>query len=238
RFYSELFGWEFEAPGINIGIGGNDAYTLIRHNGHLIGGMVNTRALGKTENVSQWIAAISVTDIDAAAASITAGGGKILTPPTSLEHRGHIAVAEDPTGAIFALIQTRDGDPADREARHNDFLWDELWTSDVPRATEFYAAVVGFERNDHDVNDGSRQYGVLTVDGTPRAGIIANPFEGERPVWVNYIRVSDPSAVTSRVEALDGRIIVDAQPRPAGGTVALVAGPSGAGIALQTWPLD
>ena len=36
KFYSELFGWEFETPGIDLGFGDNDAYMLIRHNGHLI----------------------------------------------------------------------------------------------------------------------------------------------------------------------------------------------------------
>ena len=238
RFYGELFGWTFESPGIDLGLGDKDAYTLIRHNGQLIGGMVNTRALGRAENVSQWITMISVSDINAAAASVTSGGGTILTQPTELQHRGWLAVAEDPTGAIFALIQTHDGDPADREPAHNDFLWDELWTGDVAGSTEFYSAVAGFEREDHDIDDTDRQYGVLTAGGTARAGIIENPFEDERPVWVNYIRVSDPAAITAKVESLGGRIIVDAQPRAIGGTVALVAGPSGAGVALQTWPLN
>ena len=238
RFYGELFGWQFEEPGIDLGFGDSDAYTLIRHNGKLIGGMVNTRALGRAENVSQWVSMISVADIERATASITARGGTILTPPTELATRGHLAVAEDPGGAIFALIQARGGDPGDREPVHNDFLWDELWTEDVAGSSDFYAAVFGFQREDHDIDDSDRQYGVLKVDGTPRAGLIEHPVPGERPVWVNYLRVQDPAAVAARVSALGGRVIAEAQPRAIGGTVALVAGPSGAGIALQTWPLD
>jgi predicted enzyme related to lactoylglutathione lyase len=238
QFYGELFGWEFEAPGIDMGFGDEEIYMLIRHKGHLIGGMVNTKALGKTENISQWITTIAVSDINAATSSIAAGGGKLITEPKNLRHRGHVAVAEDPTGAIFALVQTRDGDPPDRDAQNNDFLWDELWTNDVSQATGFYAAIAGYEREDHEIADSDRSYSVLTVNGNPRAGIIANPFTGERPVWVNYIRVADPAAITSQVESLGGQVLVDSQPRPAGGKVALVAGPSGAGIALQTWPLD
>ena len=238
KFYGELFGWEFERPGIDVGIGGDDAYMLIRHNGQLIGGMIDTNALGKTRNISQWVTMISVGDIDVAAASVAQGGGEILTPPKDLQHRGSLAVAEDPNGALFALIHTWDGDPEDREPQHNDFLWDELWTSDVEGATRSYSSVIGYEREDHAVKNSDRQYGVLKAAGKPRAGIIANPFEGERPVWVNYIRVEDPAAITARVESLGGRILADAQPRAIGGTVAFVAGPSGAGIALQTWPLD
>jgi predicted enzyme related to lactoylglutathione lyase len=64
------------------------------------------------------------------------------------------------------------------------------------------------------------------------------PFEGEHPVWVNYLRVEDPSAITTRVEGLGGRVLLDVRERDVGGSAALIAGPSGAGVALQTWPLD
>src|SRR5210317_1691044 len=39
KFYGELFGWTFES------VDDNSAYTLIRHNGHMIGGMIDTVAL-------------------------------------------------------------------------------------------------------------------------------------------------------------------------------------------------
>jgi predicted enzyme related to lactoylglutathione lyase len=64
------------------------------------------------------------------------------------------------------------------------------------------------------------------------------PLDGLDPVWVSYIRVENPAQITSRVADLGGRVIVEAQPRPLGGEVAFIAGPSGAGIALQTWPLE
>jgi len=57
------------------------------------------------------------------------------------------------------------------------------------------------------------------------------------PVWVNYLRVADPAAIAARVEALGGRVLVPVQARRIGGYAGLVAGPSGAGIALQTWPI-
>jgi hypothetical protein len=65
-----------------------------------------------------------------------------------------------------------------------------------------------------------------------------NPLEGLNPVWVSYIRVENPAELASQVDGLGGRVIVEAQARPLGGEVAFVAGPSGAGIALQTWPLE
>ncbi len=65
-----------------------------------------------------------------------------------------------------------------------------------------------------------------------------NPLHDLQPVWVSYLRVDKPAAITARVDGLGGRVIVEAQPRPLGGEVAFIAGPSGAGIALQTWPLE
>ena len=238
RFYGELFGWEFENPGIDIGAGGEGAYMLIRHDGHLIGGMVDTKSLGKRENISQWITTMSVSDIDAAADRVAAAGGNIMTPPRSIGSRGRMAVVADATGAIFAMVQTNDGDPPDREPVNDSWLWDELWTNDVDKATNFYQEVVGFQHTDHDIDDSDHDYRVLKMNDTPRAGVLPNPFEGELPVWVNYLRVEDPSAVTARVEGLGGHILVEAQERAIGGEVAFIAGPSGAGVALQTWPLN
>jgi uncharacterized protein len=238
RFYAELFGWEFEEPRVFVGVGGGDSYLLIRHNGELIGGMVDTNALGKKKNISQWITTISVADIDATVRQVSDAGGRLVNAPESIGDRGRMAVVEDSTGALFAIIQTKDGDPADTEPRHNGWLWDELWTSDVERATGFYQAVLGYQHTDHDIENMDRVYRVLKYAGTPRAGVLENPFEGERPVWVNYIRVEDPSAITAKVESLGGRVLVEAQARPIGGEVAFIAGPSGAGVAVQTWPLD
>ena len=238
RFYGELFGWEFEKPKTVLGIGSDDTYMLIRHNGRLIGGMVDTEPLRPGENVSQWITTMSVSDVDAAVERVTAEGGKVMSSPRSMGSRGRMAVLEDSTGAVFAMIETSEGDPADHEPDYDGWLWDELWTSDVQKATSFYGNVVGFEYTDHDVDETDNDYRVLSIGDTPRAGVLAMPFEGERPVWVNYLRVRDPAQITARVAELGGEILVEAQERRIGGTVALITGPSGAGVALQTWPLD
>jgi len=237
RFYGELFGWTFEKPGIDIGLSSDDDYMLIRHNGELIGGMLDVNTLERDVNISQWVTMISVADIDTAVAGVLGNGGKVLTPATNLASRGSLAVLEDPTGALFAMIQARGGDPAVSEPELNAFLWDELWTNNVSVASDFYENVFGYKQLPLP-EDVGREFSALGMSDKPLVGVLANPFDGERPVWVNYLRVADPAAVTEKVEQLGGRIIIDAQARPIGGQVAFVAGPSGAGIALQTWPLD
>lgn len=239
RFYEELFGWEFDSVGSVLGFGSDDAYSIIRNNGQLIGGMIDANKLNSQEDISQWVTLISVDDINAAVAKFESQGGAIFTPPTDLAQRGQIAIVAGPTGALFGLLQTKDGDPADREPVVNDFLWNELWTTDVEGATRFYSDIFGYTYTDENTDEDDREddYRVLRSDDTPRAGVMLNPFEDVKPVWVNYIRVEDPAAITARVDELGGRILVEAQPRDIGGTVAFIAGPSGAGIALQTWPI-
>lgn len=237
KFYSELFGWEFESVGATLGFGNDDSYALIRNRGRLIGGMIDANQLDNPNRIAQWVALFSVDELERAVSRIEPAGGTVLTPPTDLAARGRIAVVTDNSGALLALLQTRDGDPVDRDPEIGDFLWDELWTDDIEKATGFYGSMAAFEVRDHNVEDDNREedYRVLLSQDTPRAGIMQNPFTGVKPVWVNYIRVEDAAAITARVEALGGRILIDARPRDLGGEVAFIAGPSGAGIALQTW---
>jgi len=238
KFYGELFGWEFENPGINLGFGNDGSYMLIRHNGKLIGGMFDANTMNRDVNISQWVSVMSVDDISSAADRVTAYGGEILTAPTDVGSRGTLAVATGPDGALFALVQTKDGDPAESEPVNNGWLWNELWTDDTDRAAEFYNGVAGLAVDDREIEDSDAAYRLLMAGDKPRAGILTMPFEGERPVWVSYIRVKDPAAIAARATDLGGKVYIDAQDRAIGGQAAMIAGPSGAGVALQTWPLD
>jgi hypothetical protein len=153
-----------------------------------------------------------------------------------------MSIVSDPQGAMLALLETRGGDPADvAEVAAGGFLWNELWTDDTGAATEFYQGLAEYEYTDRelDLEGGSTTYRVLSVGETPRAGMITNPVEGLIPVWVTYIRATDDAALDSivaKVENLGGSLLLAPQDRAIGGRVALIADPSGAGIAIQTWP--
>jgi predicted enzyme related to lactoylglutathione lyase len=241
RFYGELFGWTFENIGTASNLKSDSAYALIRHNGKLIGGMIDTIALNNQDDISQWVILMSVEDIDTRMKAVTSSGGKVMTPPTDLQDRGRLAVIRDAEGALVGLLETRDGDPRDRAPEMGDFLWDELWTTDVDNASAFYNNVAGLVADTVDIDPDeaiATSYSLLKFGDTPRVGIMPNPLDGLDPVWVSYLRVESPAAITARVAELGGRVIIEAGPRAIGGEVAFVAGPSGAGIALQTWPFE
>jgi len=238
-FYSGLFGWEFEP------LGGGVNYTLIRHRGRLIGGLVDQNALPATADISQWVVAMSVADIEKSVQTVADAGGEVFTPATSLGERGDIAVVADPAGALMALLQTRDGDPVDSanaDPATGDFLWRELWTVEVDRAAEFLArlALFAVESIEIDAADKSVQYRLLKTADLARVGVRTTPVPQMPPMWVSYLRVADQNelaAILAKVPGLGGEILVPALARPGGGYVAVIAGPSGAGIALQTWPV-
>ena len=245
HFYQELFGWEFEQVDIGQGLFNAVDYTLIRHNGRLIGGMVDQAHLKTQEDVSQWINLISVADVDTATAAVTAAGGTVLTAPVNLAKRGRSAVVADQQGALLALLQTSSGDPLDKaEPDVGGFLWNKLWTEDVTSAADFYKQLAGYSDEDNILQDNvenNREYRLLSSQGKPRVGIMKIPVEDLTPLWVNYLRIEDATAldaIVARVEELGGSILLDPQDREIGGRVALIAGPSGAGIALQTWPFE
>ncbi len=237
RFYGELFGWTFEKPSIALGFGGSEAYMLIRHEGRLIGGMVDARLLKKEENISQWMTVISTSDIEAATLAIRDNGGEVLTEPVSLPTRGKMGVYADSSGALFALVESRTGDPEETEPAINGFLWNELWTHDVPASADFYQAVLGLTHAARNVGETGSAYEFLQRGDTPAVGLLEHPIADARPVWANYLRVEDPARIAARVEALGGTVALAPQQRDIGGSVAVILGPSGAGIALQTWPL-
>jgi predicted enzyme related to lactoylglutathione lyase len=236
-FYTGLFGWKFESlpdKGTN--------YLLIRHRGKLIGGMIDQNRLPTKADISQWVALLAVTDIAAATAVVSKSGGTVFTPPTSLGDRGKIAVVADPQGALFALLQTRDGDPADVDEIPpvGDFLWHELWTVEIDSAAAFYSKLAPYRMEHKRLGtvEESVDYLVMNTNDRKRGGIRENPFEGLPPIWVNYLRIANAEeldAILARVEPLGGEILVPAVRRPGGGSVAMIAGPSGAGVALQTW---
>jgi predicted enzyme related to lactoylglutathione lyase len=240
RFYSELLGWEFRSLAL---VGAK--YWVIYHRGEPIGGMVDQRPLPAERDISQWVSVLSSADIDASVQAVADGGGAVLRQPVSLGDRGRIAVFTDPQGALFAALETTGGDPLDRGSLppEGGFLWHELWTSQPGDAAAFYAGLSGLDAQALDDLESPAEipvgYHLLSDGSHPRGGIRALPVAGAPPLWVPYARVLDlPSleSLLASVPALGGEVLVSAVERPAGGYMALIAGPSGAPIALQTWP--
>jgi hypothetical protein len=208
--------------------------------------MVAQASLPAKRDISQWISVLSVADIEAATARVRRAGGRVLREPVSIGERGVIAVFADKQGANFAALTSGSGDPVDKAElpQEGAFLWHELWTSDVDAAAGFYAGLTQLQaeaRGGQSVEGRPIAYTVLRAAGVPRAGVRTAPDPDMPSLWMPYLRVAEVSrldAMLARVPQLGGSVLVPRIARPAGGYVAVIAGPSGAPIALQTWGSD
>lgn len=228
RFYGELFGWQFSpVPGA---LGGSD-YQLIEYRGQWIGGVVDTRNFKARDNLSQWVNVFSTRDMAASVAKVRAAGGTLVGGPKQVGERGELALVQDPQGAHFALLQTSRGDTPAKPHQPGDFLWQELWNRDGD--ARFYQSVFGASAEQARLNDSNFNY--YAVDNKPAFAVLTSPLEGLPPTWVSYLQVDDVAATLARVESLGGKILVPAQKNPAGGQLAVILDPSGAGLVIQTW---
>ena len=231
-FYAGVFGWKFED------LPGTERYTVIRHDGEMIGGIAFSDRKIDGKPISQWVSMISVPSVDRAVGLIRQGGGKVYAGPRDIADRGRLAIVGDPEGAVFGLVRTTGGDPPDRDARVGDWLWNELWTDDQKGAAELYGTLAGFELDTHERLAG-KPYTVFRRDGEPRAGLLPNPFPEEvEPLWLPYVRVANPAAVVAKVEGLGGQVLLKPAPEHRNGPVALIADPAGAEVAIQKWPIE
>ena len=233
RFYGELFGWEFKALTLSEG-GNKGGYQLITHNGKAIGGMIDTSLLRRDVKLVQWVSVFSSDDIATATANVLNKGGTVYTPVTDAGDRGQIAVVADEQGALFAILQTRDGDPQEHKPAIGEFLWDELWTDDSQKALAFYQHIFDYQAEHETLANGDR-YEYLSSAGKPRAAVIKNPIDSLDPTWVTYVKVEDPAAICAQVKTLGGEVLLEPQANPIGGTLAIIRDPDGAGLVIQTW---
>lgn len=232
-FYGGLFGWTFEP----FATGGGAPYLIVRRHGRPIAGIVDASGFARRVNVSRWIGALSVADVDAAVTLARADGARLLGGPEDIVGRGRMALIQDPAGAIVALVRATGGDPGDRPPASDDWLWNELWTADVDAAARFYRRLAPYRLETFTPDDGASPYRYLAAAGVPRAGLVPRPVAAIPTAWFAYVLVDDIDRVAAEAAALGGRLLAGPIAHPVGGRVALLSDPSGAGFLVQTWPL-
>ncbi len=231
RFYGGLFGWTFE----DVPAADGETYTVIYHGDRPVGGIVDARSFGTTDNVSQWVPVLSISDVDAAAASTSAAGGRVFSGPVDVEGRGRIAVLGDPQGGVITVLRSATGDPRTDDLSPGGFVWNEFWSEDPAGALAFYSRLGGYNTERSEVRAG-RVYYNLAHATVAAAGVLETPVEGIGAGWVAYVGVRDVDESVARVEALGGKVIIDTVEMVGNSDAAGIVDPSGAGLMLQTWP--
>lgn len=230
EFYNKVFGWTSKQAGTD-----DQPYWIFKSNGKPVAGMYKMSDAKKNAG-GEWIPYFSVNSLEDFISKSKAAGGNLVIQLNELPGRGKVALLSDPQNAYFAIIRSSNGDPAFSDPPDYEFLWNELWSNDIIKSSEYYKTI--FNSQIEDRKDDARPYIILKNNGKPSSGIIKNPAEKIRDHWIQYIRVSDVTGTEQKAKDAGAKIIIPADTSIRNGTVSVIIDPTGAPVALQKWPIE
>ena len=100
-FYSKVVGWE----STDVSMGDYDDYCMQPPDADgPIAGICHARG-GNADIPASWMMYITVADLDASVAQVTANGGEIIAGPRGEHAKDRYCFFRDPAGAVAALYQ-------------------------------------------------------------------------------------------------------------------------------------
>jgi uncharacterized protein len=229
HFYGSLFGWTFHEIRT-----GDAPYAVAKLGDEPVAGLVQRPLRPERPAQPAWLTFFSVPNVRQAGQLIVEHGGKELSAPRAYRLRGQQAVYADPQGAVFAVLNSHSGDPADVLAAPGQWIWTALVARDPDSDAAFYQDVFGFEV--FELPRGPRgEHLVLASEQFARASVNPLPRENMQPHWVAFVRVNDVARAAEAARSLGGRVLVGPHRDRHGGMVALLADPAGAAIGVMDW---
>ncbi len=219
-FYSQLFGWETEVFGE-----GTMDYPMIKV------GEQNHGGYGKADEgvPSQWTGHVLVEDVDETARKAEGAGGSVVTGPMDIPEVGRFAVIADPQGAVLSVFASYGDAPQSQGV----FVWDELVTTDVEAAREFYGEIFGWTYATMDSAMGSEYTIFKRAGNVDTAGAMVRPEGMEAPPhWVVYIGTDDVDATVERATQLGATVFMGGMDISNVGRIAVLQDPVGAVFGL------
>jgi predicted enzyme related to lactoylglutathione lyase len=228
-YYGGLFGWTFTdaAPP-----GARGRYLIAQLDGRDAAGIAESAEPTNQESApSVWNTYVAVADADAAAARITAAGGRVLVGPSDVGEAGRSAVCADPSGVPFRLWQARQRLGAQAVNVPGAWNFSDLHAAVPAVSARFYSKIFGWSIDDlgfammirrpgygdHleatiDPDIRARQSGVAVPPGFADAiGWLTPVSAGEEPHWHVSFTVDDRDATATLAERLGGTVLARAE---------------------------
>ena len=237
-FYGELLGWEYRDDPLPDG----GMYTTVLVQGDAAAAVqAQPQAQREAGAPPNWFSYVTVDDADATAKQAAELGGSVHAGPFDVMDSGRMAVIADPTGAMFGAWQPGVHFGAQRVNDPGCLTMNELATSDVARASEFYSALLGWRFEPVDTGGGP-PYWSIRHDGA--AGGLnggARELAGEQaaipPHWMPYFTVTSVDEALAKVSGKGGTTLFGPVDIPAG-RFAAIDDPQGAGFAIFEGGVD
>jgi len=222
RFYTELFGWDYEDFGPDSG------YGQFRKDGKQVAGI---GAATDESRGPSWTVYLASPDVEQTARTVVEYGGQTVVAPMEIRDQGAMAVFADPSGAFFNVWQA--GEHAGSELFNvpGSLGWADLFTPDVEAVKPFYNAVFGMRFEE--TNMGPEPYTLVSVGDEQIAGMFSPPGgEGMPAYWMPYFHVDDVDAsMETAVRAGAKELMRSDYP---GGRLGILSDPQGATFGILT----
>ncbi|MFE7329351.1 VOC family protein [Streptomyces sp. NPDC057565] len=225
KFYAELFGWEFGPGPQQLG-----PYVRALIDGKEVAGIGQLPP--ERHLPVAWTTYLATDDADVTAETIRSCGGTVAVGPLDAGEAGRLAIASDPSGAVFGIWQAAAHLGTALARVPGTPVWNELVTRETSTVAKFYQAVFGYDVEA--VVSADFDYQTLHLSGRPVASLhgVGRALPRDRgPHWMTYFEVVDTDEAAARVVDLGGHVL---QPPRDGssGRVATVADPEGAAFTI------
>jgi predicted enzyme related to lactoylglutathione lyase len=231
RFYSGLFGWEYE----DSPIGDDNFYSMARLGGKYIAGTYSPPPEQGTP--PNWLSYVTTEDVDRTAERAAELGATVMAGPFDVLESGRMAVIQDPTGAVFGVWQARNHIGAQLVNVPGALTMNQLNTSDPDAAARFYSELFGWSVEQIDTGGGPAYWGIHN-QGSLNGGMMNLPPDAQGPShWLAYFVADDLDGTAARISELGGDVVVPPTSIPSG-RFAVARDPQGAYFALFEGELD
>ena len=105
EFYAQVVGWQIEPASM----GGYNDYCMNTADGTTIAGVCHNRGVNADIPTNQWLMYVRVADVEQSAAKVIELGGKLCVPCKPMGN-DNFCVIQDPSGAVMALVSSRDAE--------------------------------------------------------------------------------------------------------------------------------
>jgi uncharacterized protein len=242
RFYSELFGWQYDGPGPTPGEPPG-RYFVARLRGRDVAG-VGSKPV-QTPPGAFWATHISVESVDRVAAQAWDAGGAVLVAPFDVAPAGRMAVLRDPAGATFCLWEAKERHGAGVVNESKAWAMSSLITRDPDRVRNFYGRLFNWETESLDAGESAIYLCRLPgyVGGEPQqpvprdvVAVMLSPndtFPNDRSAeWSVDFWIDDVDAAALKANALGAKVLVPPYDAP-GFRRATIADPQGAVFSIS-----
>ena len=181
-----------------------------------------------------WFGYVGVDDVDAAVTDIVAAGGAVHMPAMDLPDVGRMAMVADPQGVPLYVMRGASAEPSASfdPTANGRCAWNELSTTDLPAALDFYTRRFGWTKGDAMNMGDMGDYQFIDHHGQTIGAMMRRADPGPPAMWTYYFRVADIDSAVTRVTAGGGTVMHGPSEIPGGEYIVVGQDPQSAIFAL------